>query len=439
MLKTKKSVPNRNITAVQRYFWQNYLAHSIEGGLYMGGLSFLAAETVMPAMVKDLGGPSWLISLMPMMMMFGIGWPSLLTAHWVERLPRVKPFILATGFLQRLPYLIAALSLFLFIDRHPVIVLMLVALAPLLSGLLTGLNFAAWMDLIARIIPEERRASAWAIRWIITAVIGIFAGSIIKSVLARSPGPPGYSILHLIAFGFCMLSYILQAMFHEIPSPYQADLGRGLAENLRSLPGLLRADRRFLNFISMRMLTMGIYIMTPFLAIHALTILGKDEDYLGFFVIAKMVGSILGNLIAGYLGDHLGSRIPLVLARVILVAVSMVAAVNRFEWGFLAIFFFFGFAFYMNQVGTNTLSLEICPTDRIPTYISLLTTLTSPSMLGAAVISTVVRELTGQFMPAAFISAITVMLSLLFLSRIEEPRKKTGVTNGGNLVPSNDC
>jgi hypothetical protein len=117
----------------------------------------------------------------------------------------------------------------------------------------------------------------------------------------------------------------------------------------------------------------------------------------------------------------------------------MGAAVNRFEWGFLAIFFLFGFAFYMNQVGTNTLSLEICPTDRIPTYISLLTTLISPSMLGAAVISTLVRELTGQFMPAALISATTMMLSLLFLSRIEEPRKKTGGDNGRNLVPGNDC
>jgi len=406
----------------------------------MGGLSFLAAETVMPAMVKDLGGPNWLISLMPMMLMFGIGWPSLLTAHWVEHLPRVKPFILATGLLQRLPYLIAVLSLFFLFDKHPVLVLILVALTPLLSGVLTGLNFAAWMDLIARIIPEKRRASAWAIRWIITAIIGIFAGGIIQSVLARSPGPPGYGILHLIAFGFCMLSYILQAMFHEIPSTYQTDLpGRGLVENLRSLPGLLRADRRFLNFISMRMLTMGIYIMTPFLAIHALTILGKDEYYLGFFVTAQMVGGILGNLIAGYLGDHLGSRIPLVLARLILVAVSIGVAVNRFEWGFLVIFFLFGFAFYMDRVGTSTLSIEICPADRIPTYISLLTTLMSPSMLVAAVISTLVRELTGQLMPAALLSATTVMLSLIFLSRIEEPRKKTGVDNGGNLVPGNDC
>jgi MFS family permease len=425
MHRQMNSPSHNHKTEVQRYFWRNYLAHCIEGGLYMGGLAFVAAETVLPAMVKSLGGPNWLISLTPMMLMFGIGWPSLLTAHYVEQLPKVKPFILATGFLQRLPYLVAALSLLFLIEEYPVAVLYLVAFAPFISGGITGLNFAAWMQLISRIIPENRRASSWAIRYIIAAAIGISAGSIIRFVLSRSPGPSGYGRLHLIAFGFCMLSYVLQAMLHEIPPSGKTSANRrSFRENLRSLPGLVKLDRRFRDFICMRMLTMGIYIMTPFLAIHTLDTLAKGEDFLGALVMAQMLGGIVGNLLAGYIGDRYGGRLPLVMARLILISVSLGAALNHSEWGFMVIFFLLGAGFYIDQVGIFTLSIEISPADRIPTYISLLWTLSAPSMLVAAAISTVVRELTGQLMPAAFLSGIAVFLSLIFLQRIKEPRSK---------------
>ncbi|OGO20415.1 MAG: hypothetical protein A2Z14_16440 [Chloroflexi bacterium RBG_16_48_8] len=391
----------------------------------MGGLAFIAADTVMPVMVKSLGGPSWLISLMPTMLIFGIGWPSLFTAHYAERLPRVKPFILATGFLQRMPYLVAALSLFFLIEKYPLIVLFFVALAPFVSGMITGLNFAAWMKLISRIIPENRRSSSWAMRNVITSGIGICAGGIILSVLKRSPGPAGYGILHLISFGFCMLSYVLQAMLHEMPSPDQSHAARyNLGENLRSLPALIKFDQRFRNFLCMRMLTLGIYIMTPFLAIHALSILEKGEDFLGHFVIAQMLGGIVGNIMAGFLGDRYGGKLPLVIARIILLAVSLMAVVNTTEWGFMTIFFLFGLGFNSDHVGMSTMSIEISPTDRIVTYISLLYATTAPSMLAVAAVSAVVRELTGQLAPAALLSATALALSLFFLRRIKEPRKQ---------------
>jgi MFS family permease len=138
--------------------------------------------------------------------------------------------------------------------------------------------------------------------------------------------------------------------------------------------------------------------------------------------MAQMLGGIVGNLLAGFLGDRYGGKLPLVIARAILILVSLGAALNRFELGFLAIFFLFGLGFYTDHVGVFTLSIEISPADRIPTYISLLWTLALPSMLVAAAISTVVREVTGQLMPAALLSALTVALSLVFLGRIKEPR-----------------
>ena len=68
---------------------------------------------------------------------------------------------------------------------------------------------------------------------------------------------------------------------------------RGLTDNLRDVPRLLWDDKRLRTFVYARMFTMGIFIMTPFLAIHTLEVTGKTESYLGFLVAAQMTGGIL--------------------------------------------------------------------------------------------------------------------------------------------------
>jgi MFS family permease len=95
----------------RRLFWRNYLAHSLEGGLFMGALSFVSASTLLPTVVRSLRGPDWLISMMPVMMAVGALLPPVFTAHVIDRLRRYMPLLLVTGVFQRVPYLLAGLAL----------------------------------------------------------------------------------------------------------------------------------------------------------------------------------------------------------------------------------------------------------------------------------------------------------------------------------------
>lgn len=47
-----------------------------------------------------------------------------------------------------------------------------------------------------------------------------------------------------------------------------------------------------------------------------------------FFVTALILGGILGNLFAGYLGDHHDGKIPIVMASIILAAVYISVSVS---------------------------------------------------------------------------------------------------------------
>jgi MFS family permease len=419
---------------MRRYFWRNYFAHSLDGGLYIGGMAFLAAESVLPPLIRMLGGPNWLLSLLPTLMMGGFALAPLLAAHRVERLQFVKPFVVFMGIFQRLPVLLAGLALLFWAHDYPHLVLVITAGAPFVTGLAGGFGFSAWIELISKTIPEDKRASTWSVRYVLAAVIGIFAGVVVKAVLARYPGTEGYALLHFIAFGFTCGSLLGFLAVREVSKPpSQSRPPSSLRQNLLSIPSLFMADDRLRSFALMRMLGAGVLIMLPFLSLHALDVTGRSSDYVGYFVAAQMSGGICGNLLAGFLGDRFGGKMPLGLGRILIASACLGAAVNTSTWGFIALFFTLGMAFSMNNLSSSVLMIELSPADRRPTYVSVMALLMFPTMLVAAGVSTLIRDMLHAFWPAAVVSALMMGASLLFLARIEEPRRKTSA-----IVPNSE-
>jgi len=409
---------------VRQYFWRNYLAHCIEGGFYMGGAAFVAADSVMPAMISLLGGANWLVAMMPVMGLMGMALTTLLFAHRVEQLYWMKPAILIGGLVQRSIYLAAALALLFLAKTHPSAVVIFAAFTPFIAGSIGGTNLCAWMELITRIIPTDRIASSWAIRKILTAAIGIFAGGIVKTVLDQHPGTTGLGILHLYAFAGIMLSYVVFAIIRETkPLPPHPDKPTfTFVENMRSLPDLIRLNPEYRRFLKIKLLTMGIYVPAPFLAIHALETTGRGPGFLGELVMVQMTGTIVGNILAGWFGDRYGGRVLLITARLVLITLCLGAVIAHSVPAFLALFFLFGFGLNCNEVGEATISLEIAPRNRRPTCVALITAVTLPGMLLAVGLSTVLRGLTGSIIPPALLAIATLSASLYLAFRIREPR-----------------
>ncbi|MCA9415032.1 MAG: MFS transporter [Candidatus Omnitrophica bacterium] len=412
---------------VRRNLPRNYAVHCVEGGLFIGGIAFVAPETVLPKVVESLQGPTWLIAAVPMMMKLGFVIPTLFTAHLVERWPNVKPAVLLSGFFQRVAFLAPAVILYFFADSHPTWALASVALAPLLSGVFGGMTMTAWLELVARTIPENRRSSVWAIRFIISSMIGIGAGGIISSVLTHYPGPTGYGILYFILFGFLTASYFIFALIRETSPPVDRDhaYDNALSKNLKSIPGLIRSDVDLRNYLITRSLMNGIYIMIPFLSIHALRVLEQPESFVGYLVMSNMIGGIAGNLMAGYLGDTVGGKVVMILSRLSFLVIAIWTSFATSTEEYLAIFFLFGAAFFANQVGTTTLCIELCPQKRRATYLGIMATLTAPTMVLSSLLSTFLWNGWENYSFLGLATGIAMVISLLYLMRIEEPRGRS--------------
>ena len=131
------SVPNSHHHE-PRTVRRNFVCHCLEGGFYMGGMAFLSPDSVLGKMVDSLGGKVAVVAMMPVLMTAAFAFSQLFSAPIVERLPRLKPWVLTFGFLQRLPYLITGLLL-LFGQSLGDKLLTIVVLTPVASGLIGGL------------------------------------------------------------------------------------------------------------------------------------------------------------------------------------------------------------------------------------------------------------------------------------------------------------
>jgi len=412
-----------------RLAW-NYLIHSIEGGLYVGGMAFIATNTILPRLIEFLKGPAWIISLMPTLTVIGASIPPILTAHHIERLGVVKPLLLFTGFFQRLPFLLAALALFFLSDTQQVFILVVVVLTPFLSGLIGGVSSTAWQELIIKTIPENKRSSLFAIRFIISAGIGIVAGGIIAAIFNQFPGIRGYGMLHLIAFCLIALSYVFFSMVREKNQvPGNRWIEQNLKRNLQQMLRIIRFNRSFQNYLIARAFMNGAYIMMPYLAIYALRTLGKPDSFMGPLVTSQMLGGIAGNIVAGFLGDRYGGKSVLLFSNLMYLIVCTWSLITRLEWAFIAIFFVFGAGYFTNQVGNGTISLELCPYEKRATYLALIAFFDSITLVSIGMLSAIVWQITENFPFLAALSIVTIGFSTKFLLMLQEPRKALICTN----------
>ena len=390
----------------------------------MGGLAFVAADTLLPNMVNSLGGPDWMISVSPVLVMTGMLGPQLLAAHWIEQKAAMHRYVAILGLFQRSIFLMAAIGLFVFGGTMPLIALLIAVLAPLISGISSGFSIPAWSELISRTIPPEIRGSLHATRNIIGGIIALGAGWGVHEILGIFPDYRGYSLLFLLSFIFFMISWFFFIQLREIPMPERIDgASSNFFESLKMLPGLLRKDRQLRLMAIVSFFGPSIFIVIPFLAVRAIEVTGQEESFVGMLVLAKTVGVLLCNFIGGYLGNKFGGKILMLTSRVLRIVVCLLIPFAVSPAAFLVIFFLFGGSFAMNIVGHHLLSIEISPDGRRPTYVALIAAAGFPGIILVPIISASIHYLTPSMLPLAMVSLGGTVVGLLAISFIREPRK----------------
>ncbi len=407
---------------VERNFRWNFSVNLLDISFIMLGLSLISRETVIPLLVSKLTTSTVAIGLVPAVYSLGMYLPQLLGASFAEGMPRKKPFVsLVGGVGERLPYLLAGVAVLLLAESSPLAALVALVLAFGLSGASAGFATPAWFDMIAKVIPLRRRGLFTGLGHGLGALMGVAGAVVIAFVLERWTFPQNFALLFVLAFGAMTISWLGLVLNREPANPSVRPTVP-LANYLRRLPGVLRADRNFARYIGAMMVVRGGTMAGSFFLVY-----GVQRFQLGGAEVGLLTGVLIGcqaifNPLWGLLGDRRGHKLVLVGGAL---ALALAALLVWFApaWPWLVAAFVLLSAFLAaDSASMLNIILEFCADEDRPTYIGLSNTLMAPATALAPLLGGWLAAQLG-FPPMFALAALLAGLgAALLIALVHEPR-----------------
>lgn len=370
-------VPSRTDTEIEaevekNYRW-NFTVNVLDVAFFSFGNSFISSATIVPLFVSKLSDNPLAIGIAAVIAQGGWYLPQLFTANFVERLPRKKPVVVNFGFFsERLPLFVIVLSAFMAI-RSLTWALVLFLLAFAWHGVGAGVIATAWQDMVARIIPVQRRGRFFGISFFLGAGVGALAAGFSAWLLDNFPFPMNFVYVFLIAAAGITISWVFIALARE---PVQPITKPRLSEReyWAELPQIIQKDRNYRHFLVARlMLAMGM-MGTGFVTVAAVQHWQVADSTVGVYTVLFLAGQTVGNLLFGFLADRYGHKLTLELSALsAMLAFGMAWLAPNASW-FFVVFLLLGMNLGATIVSGILIVMEFCEPEKRPTYAGLTNT-----------------------------------------------------------------
>ncbi len=359
---------------VERNLRWNFFMGGGEAAFYwLGILSLASMSTVMPLYVRHLTPSPLIIAMVGAIPgMTGVGWllPQILSTPFVEHLPRKLPFTRwCSLFTERTAILVMAAGAFLLSKDNPRAALAVFMFALCWHSFGTGVLATAWQDVLAKIMPVRWRGRYFGVTNFVGAAMGIPGAMLAGAILGRFGYPQGFALCFLLAYLAAMISWGFQSGIREPVGPVLPRSSFGAY--LRRLDEILHRDGAFGRFLVARaVMTLG-EMANGFVAVYAVSRFGLSDRVAGQFAAAMVAGTLLANLLVGFVGDRYGHKLGLEVSALAAVVGMALALVGRSPLWFDLVFAMQGAATAGYFLAGMAIIFEFCPPELRPTYIGL--------------------------------------------------------------------
>jgi MFS family permease len=406
----------------RNYRW-NFLVNTLDGASFWFGMSFFSSTIILPLFVSHFTDSPMTIGLISFLGWGGVFLPQLFMANAVEHTPRKKFFPVTLGFfLERLPILLLAPAVYFLATRQPILTLVIFFVLYTWQNVGAGVILVGWQDMIAKIIPVEKRGRFFGISNFIGNGTGILGALAVPFVLEKFTFPLGYVYSFAVAGGMFFLSWIFLSLTRE-PAVYSSKTPVSQLNYLRSLPEVLRRDRNFRMYLLAQIIFSMSGMATGFLVVYSVQTWNLPDAQASGFMIALQIGLTLAYLFFGFLSDRKGHKLSLEICLLLSALLLVLAIIAPSPWWFFPIFFLRGAVNAGTFISGISIVYEFTDAESRPTYIGLANTIPGVAASLAPLIGGWLAGATSyrsMFILSALIGTISWVL-LRFA--VHEPRK----------------
>jgi MFS family permease len=355
---------------------RNALYLGIDLAMFMAALGLLGHSTIVPLFISKISSDPLAIGLLATA--FQLGWlPQIFVAGYVERSQRKLPLLIRYTVLERIPSLGLTLCALASISTTngeflvPVPVLLgAVYLCRFFQSVASGLSVPPWMDVIARVVPGNRRGRFMGNWTMIGRALGVGTAALTALLLDWFPFPYNFAACFGLASVILLVGMVPILLIKEPPGP-PARAAAPFHRQMAEMATTLRADLPFRRFVSGLALVSFGTMATGFLMAYAVLSLGASDEIAAWYTVMLLAASVLANSALGWLADRHGFSAVGQVSALAGAGLSILAMLANQPLWLLASFAFVGIGQAGSQLAIETGPMEFAPVDRRPSYVAL--------------------------------------------------------------------
>ena len=359
---------------------RNERYHIIEGALYTSTAALIPVQTMMPALIKRLGGSDILIGTWPVVVYLAYFMPQVISANYSAASQYRKSTVIKIGFIQRLHILLLACVIAVWGVSAPTLAVTFLFLLYISNQATSGSISPIWMDFLSKTTSPERRGKIMGWRVSLAAVFALVNSIILTAMLTLFCFPYNYASAIGLAFLFQMSSLAAQnKVVEEMPSPVSTPVH--LSDLFARVRSIVAGNRIYRKFLIASVLLTTSFSSVAFFTIAAMKRFDISEYVVGIFTILMIVGQIISGVLLGWLADTKGTKSALIVCGTSLIlAIATAWLAQSVNW------FYFVFLFFGVNVGAETamrynFAVECAPEGERPMYVGLMNAWFAPFYL----------------------------------------------------------
>ena len=405
---------------VEKHLRWNFTVNAADFAFYIFALSFASRLTILPAFVNKFTSSNFIIGLIPAISIIGWLLPQVLSARYVERFSRKKPFVLVVATGERLPWLFIALAVLIAPYKWKLVSFFVFYSIYSLSG---GVVTPAWLDMIGKVIPENKRGKFFGLSNLVGNGAGVGGALVAGYLLEKMLFPGNFAACFMLTFIFTAFSMGCVALTKEPAYPVVKESST-FRNYMGQLVVIAKSNRNYLFFLIATVIISFSSMATGFFTVHAINILNLSGSEIGRFTAISLFFQTVINPLWGYWGDKRGHKRLMEAAALGAVLSAFIAAFANSTFLFYVVFAITGAWISADSISRMSIVLEFSRPEERPTYIGLTNTMRAPFSAIAPILGGVLGDrfqLPFVFLLTAGIVFIGLVIMLFW---VKEPRNQ---------------
>ncbi len=399
---------------LNKYSYYYFIWHGVFLALTMSMIDF---NTVFPALVDTLTKRKVIFGILYSILLGAPYLFNIVFSHYLKHQKYKKKYLLLGIYLRAISFLGMSISVYFWGQQSPntvIISLFFLIFIFSISGGFAGISYA---DIMGKLFTSKERGKLYATKQFLSSLAAFGGGMLVSKIF--SPGklayPYNYVIVLFIGFIGLSIASIGFLFIKEIPSEIHENKDDNFIDFLKSVPSILKNDKKFLKFIIVENLASFSLMILPFYMIFAKDIFSIDNSYIGKYLLFQITGTIFSNILWGMISTKFGSKSVVRICILGGATIPLIAIVlSKFGPNvFSIVFLLVGFIISGRRVGFETYLLDISPSNNTTVYFGIrgslnLMVVILPIMGGLFI------DIIGYYLTFSIVSVIMFISFILF-------------------------